>query len=115
LFGGQMEFFDDIVALRDAAAAGDGDKAAALLAPLEEGLDRLNLSQALVGGLQSRIDGIKEWQESLKVELEASRSSYEDLDVATAAMEYQKEQAILQAALSTTVDLMQMSLVNYMK
>ncbi len=114
LFGEGMEFFNDVVALRDAAAADDGVKAAELVKPLEDGLDRLNLSQALVGGLLNRIDGIEEWLGQLGVDLEASRSSYEDLDVAKAAMEYQKEQAILQAALSTTSDLMQMSLVNYM-
>lgn len=114
LFGEEMEFFNDIVALRDAAATDGGEKAAQLVGPLEEGLNRLNLSQALVGGLLTRIDGIEQWLGQLDVELEASRSSYEDLDVATAAMEYQKEQAILQAALTTTTDLMRMSLVNYM-
>jgi flagellar hook-associated protein 3 FlgL len=115
LFGEDLEFFDDIVALRDAALSGESEKAGNLVTPLAEDLDRLNLGQALVGGLISRIDGIDEWLGHLGVELEATRSEYEDLDMAKAAMEYQKEQAILQAALNTTTNLMSMSLVNYMK
>jgi len=115
LFGEDLALFEDIVALRDAALSGDSDQARSLVEPLAAGLDRLNLSQALVGGLISRIDGIEEWLGHLEVELEATRSEYQDLNMAEAAMEYQKEQSILQAALSTTTNLMSMSLVNYLK
>lgn len=115
LFGEDLALFEDIVALRDAALSGDSDQARSLVEPLAAGLDRLNLSQALVGGLISRIDGIEEWLGHLEVELEGTRSAYEDLDMAEAAMEYQKEQSILQAALSTTTNLMSMSLVNYLE
>jgi flagellar hook-associated protein 3 FlgL len=115
LFGDDLKLFNDIVALRDAATVGDSDKARNLVEPLAGDLDQLNLGQALVGGLLSRIDGIEQWLGHLGVELEGSRSEYEDLDMAKAAMEYQKEQTILQAALSTTTNLMDMSLVNYMQ
>ncbi len=115
LFGEDLKLFSDIVALRDAALSGDSERARSLVEPLAQDLDTLSLGQALVGGLLSRIDGIEEWLSHLEVELEASRSQYQDLDMAEAAMEYQKEQSILQAALSTTTNLMSMSLVNYLK
>ncbi len=115
LFGEELKLFSDIIALRDAAQNSDPEAANALVSDLAEGLDQLNLAQAISGGLQSRINGIEEWLNHLTVELEASRSQYEDLDMAKAAMEYQKEQAILQAALNTTVNLMDLSLVHHIR
>ncbi|MFC1572846.1 flagellin, partial [Candidatus Eisenbacteria bacterium] len=44
-----------------------------------------------------------------------TRSQFEDLDLARATIDFQKEQAILEAALSTTAQLMQYSLVNFLR
>lgn len=114
LFGEDLEFFDHIIALRDAAMAGDHEKAQEIIPLMDADLDRLNLSQALVGGLQTRIEDVRDWQSLQQVELESLRSEHEDLDMAEAAMQLQKEQAILQAALSATASMMDFSLVNYL-
>ena len=114
LFGEDLEFFDHIIALRDAAMAGDHDTAREIIPSMDGALDRLNLSQALIGGLQSRIDDLRGWQRLQQVELESMRSEHEDLDMAEAAMELQKEQSIMQAALSATSYMTDFSLVNYL-
>jgi flagellar hook-associated protein 3 FlgL len=115
VFGEGREFFADLIALRDAARASDHAAASALLTPLQEDLDRVNLALALSGGLISRMSGIKQWLEYQEVELEAMRSQHEDIDMAEAALALEQEQAILEAALSATARLMSLSLVTYLQ
>lgn len=114
LFGENLEFFADVIKLRDAAYAGDHEIARDMMEDLDEGVDRVNLAQSLVGGLLNRVEGMESWLEHQNLEMEAARSQHEDLDMAEAAMEYQKEQAILEATLSTVSHLMDLSLVHYM-
>jgi flagellar hook-associated protein 3 FlgL len=115
LFGEDLEFFSDLIKLRDAASASDQEGARKLLSSLTDDLDRINLSQAVTGSLYNRIDGMVTWTEGQNLELEAVRSEYEDLDMVEAMMNYQNEQAVLQAALSTTGSMLQLSLVNYIR
>ncbi|MCK4302894.1 MAG: hypothetical protein KAY24_01495 [Candidatus Eisenbacteria sp.] len=114
LFGEEQEFFKNLIALRDIARAGDCQAARDLVGTLLEDQDRINLAQAVTGGLLSRMDGMEEWLDHQILELEATRSEFEDLDMARASLDYQKEQAILQAALSATVQIMDLSLVQFM-
>lgn len=115
LFGGDLEFFSHAIALRDSAIAGDHGTASELISLIDEDQDRINLALALTGGLITRIDGLEGWLDHQSLELEATRSEHEDLDMARAMMDFQNEQAILEAALSTTVHLMDFSLVNWMR
>ncbi len=114
LFGEDLEFFSNLIELRDAAAAGSHENAQSLIDDVTGDLDRINLSQSVTGSLFNRIDGQIKWTEEQNLELEGIRSEYEDLDMVEAMMDFQKEQAILEAALSTTAQTLRLSMVNYM-
>jgi len=115
LFGEDLEFFSDLVSLRDAALEADHDGAEKMISQVSDNLDRLNLARSVTGALYTRIDNQIKWTETQNLELEAIRSEFEDLDMVEAMMDYQREQAILEAALSTTSQTLRLSLVNYMQ
>jgi flagellar hook-associated protein 3 FlgL len=115
VFGEGNRLFEDLITLRDAALNYDHEAAGAVLEPLQEDLDRINLGLALSGGLISRMNGIQEWLDHQEVELEAARSQHEDVDMAEAALALEQEQAVLEAALSATARLMNISLVSYLQ
>ncbi|MBU1495194.1 MAG: hypothetical protein KJ956_14650 [Actinobacteria bacterium] len=114
LFGEDLEFVQHLVQLRDAAKVNDTETARSLLTVLEEDGDRLNLALATSGGITTRMDSLSEQLDRESLQLASTRSEHEDLDMAKATMDLQIEQTILQAALSATVDVLNLSLVDFL-
>ncbi len=114
LFGEDLEFVQNLVSLRDAAQVNDTETARSLLTVIEEDSDRLNLALATTGGIVTRMDSLSDQLDREVLQLTTTRSEHEDLDMAKATMDLQIEQTILQAALSATVEVLNLSLVNFL-
>ncbi len=114
LFGESLEFFEHLIAVRDAADSGDHEAVRSMLEDLDEDSERIAAAHSLIGVLMTRIEGMRDWLETQKIELEATRSGEEDLDVARALVDYSEEQAMLEAALATTTRLLDLTLVKFL-
>jgi flagellar hook-associated protein 3 FlgL len=114
LFGEGYDYLTHAAKIRDAALAGDQEAIRELLPTLEEDFDRINLALAFTGSTITRLDAMSEQVDRESLLLETARSEQEDLDMARALIDYQKEQVILEATLSTVANLMDLSLVNYL-
>ncbi len=110
VFGDDLGSFRDLIALRDALRAGDRAAVTALQPQLDTDLQRVSVAQSMNGVLTQRIDNLETRLGSDATTLEAARSAAEDLDVTKAVAQYQEEQAVLEAALSATSKLLQLSL-----
>jgi len=78
----------------------------------------LNRSTSVQGEVGSKIGRLEFQRERLsmnRVNLEGLISAIEDTDVASAVIQLQKDQYVYQAALQVGADLIQMSLLNYLK
>jgi flagellar hook-associated protein 3 FlgL len=115
VFGDDLGGFGDLIALRDALRAGDRAAVAALSPQLGADLQRVGIAQSMNGVLTQRIDSLETRLGSDATALETARSAAEDLDVTQAIVEYQEEQAVLEAALSMTSRLLELSLAQAMK
>jgi flagellar hook-associated protein 3 FlgL len=115
VFGADLELFENLISLRDALRAGDRDAAAALQPRLDEDLERIGIAQTVNGVLTQRLDHLEERLEQETLQLEAARSAVEDVDLAQAVIDYQEEQAVLEAALSLSARLLDMTLARYLQ
>jgi len=114
-FGPGLELFAHLVALRDALDAGDAAAAAELQPLLDRDLERVAVAQAVGGVLARRLDHLEERLAQEEMRLEAARSQFEDLDIAQAVMDYQEEQTVLEAALTLSGRLLELTLARYLQ
>jgi len=112
VFGENVELFDHLIALRDAAAANDHTAVAGQLDALDNDLERVAIAQAGVGVLLQTITSLDGTLASRTTAVQASRSELADTDMAEAIVAYQREQTMLQAALSATSQMLNLSLAN---
>ncbi|MFH1144584.1 MAG: flagellar hook-associated protein FlgL [Candidatus Eisenbacteria bacterium] len=115
VFGEELEFFADLIALRDATATADHAGVSELLSRIDADLERMTIAQAASGTLLNRIAGLEQALDARLLAAETTRSELEDADVTAALVAYQQEQTLLQAALSAAVQTMDMSLINLMQ
>ncbi|MCK4412043.1 MAG: hypothetical protein KAY32_00730 [Candidatus Eisenbacteria sp.] len=113
-FGEELELFTHLIELRDAAGSADQEAIAALLTPVDADLERVSIAQSVSGLLIRRIDALAESLQGQELEAETRRSQEEDLDLAEAMVAYQERQTLLQAALTASSRLLDLTLVNFM-
>ena len=82
---------------------------------LDSCLNRTTSVQGEVGSKFGRLEFQRERLSMNRVNLEGLISAIEDTDVASAVIQLQKDQYVYQAALQVGADLIQMSLLNYLK
>ena len=82
---------------------------------IEENIDAVTRVMGEVGSKIGRIELQKEKLAMNQINLEKVISSIEDADIASLVIEFQKEQLVYQAALSTAADLLQTSLLDYLQ
>jgi flagellar hook-associated protein 3 FlgL len=105
--------FDTLIRLRDSlGAGGDGGTA---LDELGSALDRLAGPQAQIGGRLSWLDVIQDRLGVESIALATSLSRIEDLDMPKAVQEFEHAQIAYQAALASGADLLQLSLLNFLR
>ena len=82
---------------------------------LQESLDGITGIQGEIGTKIQRLDVLKEKVATDQVNLESLISDIEDTDIAAAVVQLQKDQLVYQAALKAGADLIQTSLLDFLK
>ena len=114
VFGDNLDLFEDLISLRDAVQAADRGQVQGLMERLDEDLERATIAQSVSGVLMQRIDRLEERLELRGIDLEMVRSEEEDLDVTRALIDYQEEQAMLEAALTMTSRMLELTLSRFL-
>lgn len=115
VFGEDLELFEHLIALRDALRAGDPETAAGMQSAFDQDLQRIGIAQAVSGALTQRLDHLEERLGQEETGLEAMRAEVEDLDMAQAVIDYQEEQAVLEAAYTLSSHLLDLTLTRYLQ
>lgn len=112
---GLRDFLNQLVALRDALTAGDTSAVSTAQAGLITGEDMLVSSLAEHGGIQTRIESNQAQQQDRVQNLESLVSAETDADLPSSIMKLNQAQTAYQAALQSAANIMQISLLDYIK
>lgn len=111
----KMEFFESLQNVASTLRTGTQDEMQATLSHLDQMLDIVTLSLADIGAEMRSIDDEININDSLKLQLESSLSSEEDLDYATAITKMQAQMMSLEAAQSSFAKISQLSVFDYIR
>jgi flagellar hook-associated protein 3 FlgL len=114
VFGKDADLFGILGELREALAANDGDRIRGLAGRLDAAQDTIANAVTTIGSLTERAQTLKTRVEQDGISYEKGRSDAEDLDVARATVDFQAEQAALQAALASGSRILNLSLLDYL-
>jgi flagellar hook-associated protein 3 FlgL len=112
---GLRDFINDLVALRDALTANDGAAVKTAQEGLIEGEDLLVSALAEHGGVQMRIDANRLQLFDRADNIEGLVSAEADVDMPTTIVRLNQSQTAYQAALSSSANIMRISLLDYIK
>lgn len=112
---GLQDFINDLVSLRDALLANSSTGVAAAQTGLMAGEDMLVSSLADQGGVQTRIEATQAQLATRAMDLESLVSSETDVDLPTTVVRLNQAQTAYQAALQSAANIMQVSLLDYLK
>lgn len=113
LDGGNV--FDTLIQLREAFRAGDQAAISMGLGQLEEEHNQILASASRAGALLNRLDLLSQQYEVENTTLQEFASHLEDADLYEEALNLQKQEMGLQAALSVAARGMELSLLNYLR
>lgn len=111
----RIEFFRALGDVVYTTRVGSQDEIQARLHQLDQMLDTVTLSMADIGAEMSSIADEIDVNESLKVELQTTLSSQEDLDFTTAITKLQSRMMSLEAAQSSFAKISQLSIFDYLR
>jgi flagellar hook-associated protein 3 FlgL len=114
LFGANGETFESLIALRTALTGNDSDQVRASGPALEESVNRVARASSAHGALMARVETLLGKAGRDLTTYEEGRSRSEDLDMAKAVVDLQKEQLALQSALQAGAHILNMSLLDYL-
>jgi flagellar hook-associated protein 3 FlgL len=112
---GLQDFINDLVGLRDALLANSSSAVATAQTGLLAGEDLLVSSLADQGGVQTRIEATQTQLAGRANDLESLVSSETDADLPTTVVRLNQAQTAYQAALQSAANIMQVSLLDYLK
>jgi flagellar hook-associated protein 3 FlgL len=115
VLGKDGEAFQDIIALRDSLRADDGDGIRAFIDIFQEHLSEFQTQQAVVGVQVNRLFDLETTLDTKQVEAESIRSRYEDLDMTAASMRMQEQTAVLEATLTASARIFDLSLLDFLR
>jgi len=111
----RVEFFESLQEVSTFLRSGTQDQIQAKLDHLDEMLNSVTLSLADIGAEMGSIEDEITINESLKLQLESTLSSQEDLDYASAITELQAKMMSLEAAQSSFAKISQLSVFDYLR
>jgi flagellar hook-associated protein 3 FlgL len=111
----RIEFFEALQEVSTFLRSGTQDQIQAKLDHLDEMLNSVTLSLADIGAEMGSIEDEITINESLKLQLESTLSSQEDLDYASAITELQAKMMSLEAAQSSFAKISQLSVFDYLR
>ena len=111
----RMEFFESLQEVSKFLREGDQDKIQGKLDHIDQMLDIITLSLADVGSEMQSIESEISINEDLKLQLETTLSSKEDVDFTTAITDLQAKMMSLEAAQSSFAKISQLSVFDYIR
>jgi flagellin-like hook-associated protein FlgL len=110
-----QNIFTSLVQLRDALRANDSDGITLAGSGLDQQINRLSQTQALVGVYANRVKDAVNRQTDENTTNEQLRSQYQDVDFTEAAIQFSNLRTQLQAALQTGAQSQSLSLLDFIK
>ncbi|MEE9162326.1 MAG: flagellin, partial [Candidatus Neomarinimicrobiota bacterium] len=107
--------FGAAIALRDAMLASDGAAMDVAMADIETVSDELLNTVAGVGSLQRKLELTRDNLEMARVNLQASISQAEDVDLTEAIMRFNARELGFRAALESSTRIMNISILNHLR
>jgi flagellar hook-associated protein 3 FlgL len=112
---GLADFVNHLVSLRDALNSGDTTAVSNVQSGLSTSEDVIVSAIATTGGVQTRIEAAQTQQTSESTNLNSVISSQVNADLPTTIVKLNQAQTAYQAALQSAVNVMQLSILNYLK
>jgi flagellar hook-associated protein 3 FlgL len=113
--GDDTNLFAVLKGLRDAFASGNQAGAAALMDKLDSRMNKITDIRSEVGARTNRIEMLGNQLTDWGVNLQGLSSKVEDADMAATIMNFQTQENVYQASLSTGAKIIQPSLIDYLK
>ena len=101
--------------LQTGLTSGNSASLSASLASFDTALDAVNMARGQVGARVNRLDALKQRQDSVSVNLTGLLSDVKDVDMAKAITSFSTAQTIYNASLKASAQMMQTSLLDYLK
>lgn len=95
--------------------SGDPNELSDPLKSLDTAINKLTAQRAQSGAALARVTAAQATQATDKVSLKANLSQIQDIDLAEVAVQVSTAQVVYQAALQTTANIQQLSLLNFLK
>ena len=115
IFEGQFNPFTSLINLRDSLESNDTGGIRNSITELEESREKISDARGVLGARTSRVELTNSLLERFTVNLKESLSNTEDTDFAQTVVDLQRHQNIFQSALSVGLDLIQPSLINFLR
>ncbi len=112
---GMADFINNLVALRDALNSGNTSTVSNTQSGLSSSEDMIVSAIGTNGGVQTRIQAAQTLQKSATTNLQSVLSSKVDADLPSTVVKLSQAQTAYQAALQSAVNVMQLSILNYLK
>lgn len=113
--GASGDVFQAMIDLRDALRANNTAGISAQISILEQAFNRIIDENAIVGAKVRRIEIVKDQLERISLDGTGRLSEIEDIDIAKAAIDYEVQRNIYQAALATGARIIQPSLLDFLR
>lgn len=107
--------FESLATLKKAFDSGDQKAIADAIAPIEEAFENAVSLRATVGYKMNRLQSVSEQHEMQKFHLESILGDIEGADIAETITNLKKEETAYQAALMVGSNMMQMSLLDFLR
>ena len=106
---------NNMVALRDALASGSGSAVQAVRPNLETSEDNLLVTLSDIGSKQTRLEADSSQNEARFAELEKLTGAETDVDLSQVVVKLTQAQTMYQAALQSSAQMMNLSLLDYVR
>ncbi len=111
---GRVDVFSVLTTLEEALRANDQAGATAELDNLYAAQEQIVQYQGKTGVLANRVEQSRDYMADVKVDLEAILSRYQDVDMLEAITQMTQQEQTLQAAMSVTGKISQLSILDYL-
>ena len=101
--------------LQTGLTSGDSSLMSASLASFDTALNAVNMSRAQVGARVNRLDALKQRQDGVSLNLTGLLSNVKDVDMAKAITNFTMAQTVYNASLKASAQMMQTSLLDYLR
>lgn len=110
---GAVDIFALVTSLEEELRANNPAGVEALIDPLEDAANQVRSQRSLKGNVGRRLEVARDHMEQIKVDMEEFRSRFEDADILETITDLQQQEQSLQAALSVTGRVSELSILDY--